>query len=333
MSTSTAPSPGKETPPVCWNRKRRAIYSRETKTPSTWHNYGFDAPGLSLHGDHVLYRARHLRFLSPRAQHIWSNNDTWLYQGYINVPNYNNTGVGYISFAKSIDDSVRISIDGVTNPYALTSNTYNSSLGSGELTLTAGWHAIDIRLANGGGGAGADGSNTNGWNGFVAGGISGNNTGGGNGLIYRVDNGPADPLGNTANNGVATNYIIPADNGQGNLFFYTLTTLTMNGTGTVFLNASNPGKDAVTVNSGRFPLSATVAGALGTTAKASYSVADHGEQRGHADDPGRHHYSQLPTPLSKRRWGVAGFGRHQFREFGHHDVGKHHHHHGGQCRD
>ena len=132
-----------------------------------------------------------------------------------------------------------------------------------ELTLTSGWHPIDIRLANGTGGAGADGSNTNGWTGFVPGGTGGNNTGGGNGLVYRVDNGPNDPLGNTTNNGSAASYKVPVDNSHGNLFAYEITTLIMNGTGTVSLNASNPGKDAFTINSGT--LAANVVGALGTT--------------------------------------------------------------------
>ncbi len=234
-----------------------------TQTAPNLQNYGFDAQLYPFMGTTSSAVPTTYGFY-PTGQHIWSNNDTWMYQGFINVPNFNGTGFGYISFAKSIDDSVRINIDGVT---VLTSTTFNSSLGSGELTLASGWHAIDIRLANGGGGAGADGSNTNGWTGFVAGGTTGNNTGGGNGLVYRIDNGPNDPLGNSTSGGNAASYSIPVDNGHGNLFVYEITSLIMNGTGTVSLNASNPGKDAITVNSGI--LAATVSGSLGTTASST----------------------------------------------------------------
>ncbi len=116
-------------------------------------NYGFDAQLSPFMGTTSAAVPTTYGYY-PTAQHVWSNTDTWLYQGYVNVPNFNNTGLGYISFAKAFDDGVRISIDGATTPYALSSNSFNTSLGSGELTLTAGWHALDIRLANGGGARG-----------------------------------------------------------------------------------------------------------------------------------------------------------------------------------
>ncbi len=175
--------------------------------------------------------------------------------------NYNPTGLGYYSLAKSIDDSAWITVD---NNVVLTSTGCSTSVGTGELTLTAGWHNIDIRVANGGGGAGANGSNTNGWVGFFTGGTAGYNTGGGNGLIYRIDQGPNDPLGNTTNSGNAANYTVPTDNGTGNLFTYALTSLIMSGTGTVTLNnAASPGNDAITINSGT--LLATANGTLGNS--------------------------------------------------------------------
>ncbi len=265
-----------------------------TQTALNLQNYAFDAQLYPFMGTTSAAVPGTYGFY-PTGQHIWSNNDTWMYQGFINIPNFNGTGIGYVSFAKSIDDSVRITIDGVT---VLTSTTFNSSLGSGELTLTSGWHAIDIRLANGGGGAGADGSNTNGWTGFVAGGTTGNNTGGGNGLVYRVDNGPNDPLGNTTSGGNAASYSTPLDNGHGNLFVYEVTTLIMNGTGTVSLNASNPGKDAITVNSGI--LAATVSRRLGHGGQ--FDTFAHYGQRRHPGDSREHDVAHFSTADSERQW-------------------------------
>ncbi len=345
----------------------------KTQTSANLAGYGFDAALYPLMGETWAIVPGTYGFY-PTAQHAWTNNGTWLYQGFINVPNltsvsfpqftnttaaaltlaYNGqlaaapgfsysstttaaaflsylntlptfptntvtvtgpnfgpaqnggpffvnfasgtaaanglslvaggiaqaalatvpTGLGYYSFAKSIDDSAWIAVDGNV---VLTSTNDSVSVGTGELTLTAGWHAIDIRVANGTGGAGANGANTNGWSGFVAPGLPGTgpvvpSTGTGNGLIYRIDEGPNDPLGNTTNSGNAANYTIPVDNGTGNLFTYALTSLVMNGTGTVALNnAASPGNDAITVNSG--VLLANTNGALGNTT--GKRAADH----------------------------------------------------------
>ncbi len=336
-----------------------AIYTGG-QTAANLSAYGFDAAlypwvgetSASVPGTYGFY---------PTAAHIWSNTDTWLYQGFINVPNlttdvftapagnssitmaYNGqlattpafnftpattatqflaylqtlptfpqgtlsggvtitgpnfstpvsggpfyinfgsgtaaaqllsvfsggatissvpTGLGYLSFAKSIDDDTWISLDGNV---IINNTNCASSVGSGELTLTAGWHAIDMRVANGGGGAGANGNNSNGWTNFtLPSGAQNTGTGGSGGLVYRVDTGPNDPFGNTTANGNAANYTVPIDNGTGNLFTFALTSLVMSGTGTVSLNNSqNLGNDTITVNSGT--LAATVNGALGTS--------------------------------------------------------------------
>ncbi len=162
------------------------------------------------------------------------------------------TGTGYLSFAKAIDDSAQIMIDGAV---VLKSTTYSQSLGSGELTLTAGFHAIDIRVANAGGGAGADGSNSNGWSGFTAGPSPANTipdanlNNYGKGIVYRIDQGPNDPAGifvgnrtngatdfpvgtpgiGTSSNGIpgtgdaGFDYTVPVDPGDGSLFGIPLT--------------------------------------------------------------------------------------------------------------
>ena len=189
--------------------------------------------------------------LLPVSQHTWATNDTWFYQGQINVPNYNNTGTGYLSFAKSIDDSTLLMIDGVTY---INDPSYTNSIGTGEITLTAGWHNIDIRVANGGGGAGADALNNNGWTGFT-------NT---KGFVFRIDNGPNDPLGNTTTKGNVANYTVPTDSGSGNLFRVAPSGLVKNGAGTLTLNGADPYTGPTTINGGTIVV-ANANGLLGTS--------------------------------------------------------------------
>ena len=58
---------------------------------------------------------------------------------------------GNVSFTEDIDDRARIYIDGVL---VLTSDVWNDRVSTGNLALTPGWHAIEIRISNGGGGSG-----------------------------------------------------------------------------------------------------------------------------------------------------------------------------------
>ncbi len=188
------------------------------------------------------------------------------------------TGKGFLSFAKAIDDDVQVSVDGAI---VLHSVSCACSLGSGELTLTAGLHTIDMRVSNGGGGAGADGSNTNGWTGFVSG-AAGNNVVGngttvayGNGLVLRIDQGPNDPagifvgtrtgvgtdfpngtpgIGTSTTGGPGTgdaglDYTIPIDSGNGSLFDIPVT-ITKAGAGNLILTAANTYTVPTVINAG-----------------------------------------------------------------------------------
>ncbi len=188
------------------------------------------------------------------------------------------TGKGFLSFAKSIDDDTQIMLDGVV---VLHSNADVQSLGTGELTLTAGFHAIDIRVSNGGGVGGADGLNTNGWTGFVAG-PPGNNVlpNGttipyGNGIVYRIDQGPNDPagifvgnhlsfstdipnatpgIGSSTSGGQGTgdaalDYTVAVDPGNGNLFDVPVT-ITKAGQGSLTFTAVNSFVAPISVNGG-----------------------------------------------------------------------------------
>src|SRR5207253_7747125 len=136
-------------------------------------------------------------------QHGWGTNDAWNYTGKMFWPNYKGTGTGYLSFAKSIDDNTLLKIDGVTY---INDTNWTNTLGVGPIGLPTGFHDIEIEVYNGGGGAGADGQNNNGWTGFTQ----------TEGFVYRVDDGPNDPLGTGP--GDTANYLIPTDPGDGSLF-------------------------------------------------------------------------------------------------------------------
>jgi hypothetical protein len=105
----------------------------------------------------------------------WSDNTTWIYTGYFHDAD------GIFTFAENIDDQTLISIDGVTrlstNGDRITSTATQkgqrgATLDTGTINtaaigdlitntpiaanpnLPAGWHTIEIRVNNGGGGAG-----------------------------------------------------------------------------------------------------------------------------------------------------------------------------------
>lgn len=58
---------------------------------------------------------------------------------------------GQISFTEHIDDKARIWID---DNLALSNDTWNSRSSTSNLNLAPGWHTIEIRISNGGGGSG-----------------------------------------------------------------------------------------------------------------------------------------------------------------------------------
>lgn len=75
----------------------------------------------------------------------WSDNQEWIYSGYVNA------GAGGVwTFGENIDDATWLKID---DSVLLNDSTWNN-VAIGTVTLTSGWHRIDARFQNGGGGAG-----------------------------------------------------------------------------------------------------------------------------------------------------------------------------------
>ena len=96
----------------------------------------------------------------------WADNTTFVYKGRF----YDEDG--YFAFAENIDDRVAVWIDGVlrlfneswntpTSTGSTSNNPYGGTTYFGMGLDGDGWHEIEIRMANGGGGAGAVGDN--GW--------------------------------------------------------------------------------------------------------------------------------------------------------------------------
>ena len=115
---------------------------------------------------------------------------------------------GIFSFAENIDDKVRLSIDGTevissdqwNVPTSSGSTSGNGAAGAGTLDFGMGpdgdgWHDFELRMSNGGGGKGANNCCT-GWSTTFGFGLN--------------------DAGSTSTDG--NNYIIPLDNGTGNLF-------------------------------------------------------------------------------------------------------------------
>jgi len=99
--------------------------------------------------------------------HTWGNNNTYFYSGEIFFPNSNNDGTGSIAFAEQNDDSTFLAIDGVTllsnTTWNVTNTASDPNTGAQTITLPTGWHTIDLRFGNGGGGAGPSGQNNQNW--------------------------------------------------------------------------------------------------------------------------------------------------------------------------
>src|SRR5206468_8279316 len=85
-------------------------------------------------------------------------NTTYIYSGQIYVPDNDvaGDGVGHVAFWMRFDDSVSLKVDG---QMVMNDPTWNNATSSGELVLSAGWHDIDARFGEGGGGVGPN------WNG------------------------------------------------------------------------------------------------------------------------------------------------------------------------
>jgi len=111
----------------------------------------------------------------------WGGDETWVYTGqvYFSTPT--------ISFAENIDDNVLLKIDGAA---WLNDTNWGTPTTSGAKAVAAGWHDFELRMYNGGGGAGAVWSATFGF-GF-------------------------DSQGRGTTN--AGDYVIPTDPGDGSFF-------------------------------------------------------------------------------------------------------------------
>ena len=80
----------------------------------------------------------------------WGNNTTWGYEGYFFAPQS-----GTYSFGKNFDDWGYLKLD---DTVVIDNNTWNTELTT-TLDLTQGWHAIDLRFGQGGGGVGGNAFN------------------------------------------------------------------------------------------------------------------------------------------------------------------------------
>jgi fibronectin-binding autotransporter adhesin len=117
----------------------------------------------------------------------WGDNVTYFYSGEIFFPD-SGDGNGYIVFDSAVDDSAYLSIDGV-NYISYNNNSNGISTDPNTLSnvvaLPTGWHTIDLRFGNGGGGAGPNNNTANGSIGWVTGNGSTTNPTG-KGFGYRV---------------------------------------------------------------------------------------------------------------------------------------------------
>ena len=295
---------------ACWNRKLRAISTSSTQTASNFVWLRFRCRALSPHGrNHRPLFPAPMAFIRP-AQHVWTNNGTWLYQGFINVPNltsvvlpaihqyhrraltlaYNGqlghssafsyssattAAVVFLSYLNTLPTVFPSNAVTITGPnFAPRSNGGPFFVNFANGTAAAQWPVrgrrrylsgqseqqsrpvwgttpwpsrstivpgsrlmtmsclpalvappVWVRASSPSPPAGTISISasptaavvpvptvptpTAGLVSSPAPGTAGNNTGSGNGLIYRIDQGPNDPLGNTTNSGNAANYTVP----------------------------------------------------------------------------------------------------------------------------
>ena len=199
-----------------------------------------------------------------------TGNQTFVYSGQFFVPPTNNgpnvTVNGVVSpttlvqFAEQVDDDIVVKVDGVT---VINGTQFNDVNTTGALDLTTGWHNIEVRFNNSGGGAGASGAN-NGWTTNFGFGVQG--IGGTGQTIKPV---PTTTSGQTAvtnaqwttagtfNAGAlgdvtGTDYLNLLDSGAGEVMRHIVGgTVTVAGTGTLLLaNPANNFHGATTVSSG-----------------------------------------------------------------------------------
>ena len=154
----------------------------------------------------------------------WASNNTWFYRGQIYFPNNNGNNTGTITFAENVDDSTFLRID---STQVLNDTVWNTPM-RGTVTMSTGWHTIDLRFSNGGGGAGPV-----------------------TGTGWTATKGFGYFLGSTTSTDGST-YSLLTDPGNGS-FLRTAGTsvnLTKTGTGTLTLSAANSFVGATSVQQG-----------------------------------------------------------------------------------
>jgi autotransporter-associated beta strand protein len=192
--------------------------------------YGVDVVLSPVMGE--TYEDNPVASIQPTTDHQWASPDEWVYTGQIYVaPSVSNPNYGYLSFWAYEDDNSSLSIDGTR----LWSSTEFDGGNHVEVTLTPGWHNFDLRVAS---------------SSPQAGGRIPDEENPGQGLLYRVDTGLNDPLAYSTN---ATDYVVPTDDGSGNLFRIGGHPggVIVNGSGTLTLSGNNTYWGPTTVNSGK----------------------------------------------------------------------------------
>ena len=163
---------------------------------------------------------------------IWADNTTWVYTGQMYF------GTALVSFGENFDDSVSVKVDGVT---WLTNGTYNDATNSGARTVTVGWHNVEFRLGQGGGGVGSVNQDGQNWTAAPS-----------FGLGY-------DSQGRATD--IKANHVAPTDPGDASLFRTSATGVT------VYPNAVAlaAGTNTIQVGTGEAVLQGAVTGAGGLT--------------------------------------------------------------------
>jgi autotransporter-associated beta strand protein len=184
------------------------------------------------------------------------DNETIVYQGQFYDAD------GKFAFGENIDDNVRVFIDGVpvlvnntwNVPTTTASTTNNTGSGAGTLNFGMGpgddgWHDIEFRFSNGGGGAGPVAGN--GWTSTFG---------------FGVNTNPG--IGFTSADGSA--YTLPIDPGNASLLRYNVTNavaanrLTKDGPGTLTLTNANTYTGGTVINEGILQVTNTSGSGLGT---------------------------------------------------------------------
>ncbi len=181
------------------------------------------------------------------------DNETWVYTGQFRDDD------GFFAFAENIDDTTWVKIDGLVrlnngawNVATTTGSTTNNAAAAGDVTtnfgmgpLSDGWHDIEIRFANGAGGAGAVAGT--GWTANYGFGLNSSNN------LAQL----------TSPNGTNDGYVLPIDPGNATLFRYPalpgigVPPITKTGAGGMRFTGIGTNVSGLNVSSGTFELAGT----------------------------------------------------------------------------